>query len=94
MVYIDGVRYGTDEHGCEVISRLRWTKEFDSLGTNYSTKDAFIDFIDNKNGKAKTKYQKNGVWCEGEDVRAVDGKYLSTDANNTKADNLGNLPKF
>lgn len=31
---------------------------------------------------------------KSEDVRVVDKKYLRSDANNTKADNLGELPKI
>lgn len=39
----------------------------------------------------------DGKWTRGEDVRivSVDGTdYIRTDANHTKADNLGELPRF
>ena len=39
----------------------------------------------------KTRYFKNGYWHEGEIVRVVDNRYLRTDSNNIKADNLGEL---
>ena len=35
-----------------------------------------------------------GHWTAGEDVRVVDNRYLRTDANNIKADNLGSLPRY
>lgn len=44
----------------------------------------------NDGDTAKT-YTEKGA---SEDIRVIDGKYLRTDANNTKADNLGNLPSF
>jgi hypothetical protein len=39
----------------------------------------------------------DGKWKRGEDVRVItiDGeKFIRTDANRTKKDNLGNLPEF
>ena len=95
MVYIDKVHYVTDEHGCEVIGKVMWTNNFYEWATNECTKQQMIDFInkDSKN-KVKTKYVRNSRWVEGEDVRVIDNRYLRTDANNTKADNLGELPRY
>lgn len=94
MVYIDGVRFGTDAHGCSVITHLRWTNDLNSLGTNTATKQEFIIFINENPNCTKTKYKTYGLWFEGEDVRVIDNKYLRTDSNSIRADNLGNLPKF
>lgn len=44
-----------------------------------------------------TAYSKDGKWQRGAPVEVVviDGvKYLRTDANRVKADNLGELPEF
>ncbi len=27
MVYIDKVRYGIDQHGCEIITNVKWTND-------------------------------------------------------------------
>ena len=36
----------------------------------------------------------DGKWVYGATVHDIDGVYLTTDANKTKRDNLGNLPEF
>lgn len=44
-----------------------------------------------------TIFKQAGTWRQGAPVRVVtiDGeKYIRTDADNTKADNLGELPRF
>ena len=95
MVYIDKVHYVTDEHGCEVIGDVKWTNNLYEDATKECTKQQMIEFINkDSNNKVKTKYFRYGSWVEGEDVRAVDNRYLRTDANNTKSDNLGNLPRY
>lgn len=94
MVYIDGVRFGTDYSGRRVIAELRWTNTFNATGTNTCTKREMINFINANPNSAKTKYYRYGSWHVGEDVRVVDNAYLRTDANNIKADNLGELPEF
>ena len=33
-------------------------------------------------------------WKKGEDVRIFDEKYIRTDPNGTKKDNLGSIPEF
>jgi hypothetical protein len=95
MVYIDAVHYEKDQHGCEVITKMKYTSKLNEQATEECNKQGMIKFFneDSKN-KAKTKCYKNYVWVEGEDVRVVDDKYLRTDANNTKEDNLGKLPRY
>lgn len=98
MVYIDAVHYETDKHGCEVISKLKWTNTLSQKAETVCTKSEMIDFINKNPDVTKTKYLKsNGwmqQWVEGEDVRVVDNSYLRTDTNGIKADNLGSLPRF
>lgn len=36
----------------------------------------------------------DGQWVYGATVHDIDGVYITTDANKTKRDNLGNLPEF
>lgn len=51
-----------------------------------------------KDGKSHvTAYWKDKHWVQGEDVRVVNlggTDFIRTDRNETKADNLGSLPKF
>ena len=95
MVYIDKVHYVTDEHGCEVIGNVKWTNSFYEWATKECTKQEMINFINKDSAnKVKTKFYRNNSWIEGADVRVVDNRYLRTDANNTKADNLENLPRY
>lgn len=44
-----------------------------------------------------TAYLRDGRWHKGEDVRVVTingERYIRTDNNSVKADNLGNLPEY
>lgn len=95
MVYIDAVHYDTDSHGCEVITKLKWTNILSEQATKTCTKQKMIDFINENPNITKTKYRNSrGLWTIGEDVRVVDDAYLRTDSNNIKKDNLGLLPRF
>ena len=94
MVYIDKVRYTTDQHGCEVIAYLKWTNILYESATKECSKKQMIEFINKNPNYTKTKYIKHGLWTEGEDVRVVDNSYLRTDANNIRRDNLGELPRY
>jgi hypothetical protein len=94
MVYIDKVRYTTDQHGCEVITHLKWTNNLYESASKECTKQQMINFIKQNPNCTKTKYIKLGLWSEGEDVRVVENSYLRTDANDIKRDNLGALPRY
>ena len=94
MVYIDRVRYKKDYYGNEYISDVSWTNSSNSWAIQTCTKNAMINFINQNLGHVKTKYLRNGIWYIGEEVHVVENSYLRTDANNIKADNLGNLPRF
>ncbi len=44
-----------------------------------------------------TAYTRDGKWQKGEDVRIVtinSERYIRTDNNSVRADNLGNLPEY
>lgn len=94
VVYIDKVHYERDVFGNEYITRLKWTNDLYSPAVKECSKWQMIDFIKANPNMTKTKYLQRFGWVEGEDVRVVDNSYLRTDANNIKADNLGNLPRF
>ena len=94
MVYIDAVHYEQDEYGNEYIARMKWTNDLTTQATYECTKSDMIDFINKNPNCTKTKYYGYGRWPAGEDVRVVDNRYLRTDANNIKADNLGSLPRY
>jgi hypothetical protein len=94
MVYIDGVKFIEDYSGNEVISVLRWTETFNVQGSSFATKREMIQYVKDHPYGVKTKYRRYGSWHDGEYVRVVDNAYLRTDANNTKADNLGELDEF
>ena len=94
MVYIDKVHYETDQHGCQVIAKVKWTNDLYESATKECTKAQMIDFINKNLNQTKTKYYRYGSWTEGEDVRVVSNSYIRTDANNYLSDNLGSLPTY
>ena len=94
MVYIDAVHYEQDYYGNEYIAKLKWTNYLSDQAQNECSKSQMIAFINENPNCTKTKYFRYGRWVEGEDVRVVDNRYLRTDANNIKSDNLGALPRY
>ena len=94
MVYIDAVHYETDQYGNEYIAKVKWTDCLYVQATLECTKAQIIDFINKNPNRTKTKYNRYGRWVEGEDVHVVDNRYIRTDANNIKDDNLGSLPRY
>lgn len=68
-----------------------YTRKDSSAGSGESMTKARLITLLKPLGTNIAKTYNNGL---SEDVRVIDGKYLRTDANNTKADNLGNLPSF
>lgn len=95
MVYIDKVHFAKDSYGNELyIANVKWTSNLNENAVNECSKQQMIDFINQNPNCTKTKYFRYGSWYTGEDVRVVDNKYLRTDGNNTKADNLDNLPRY
>ena len=73
-----------------------WPNHGTTIGTPVSTsRSAVIDAIA-AGMTFVTMFGSGGKWKYGEDVRVVvDGeRFIRTDANRTKADNLGELPEF
>lgn len=70
----------------------------DSIATGVETTRAtIVSRIGSGKTVVTTRLNSEGKYMRGEDVRVVviDGeKYIRTDANNTKSDNLGTLPRF
>ncbi len=95
MVYVDKVHYEKDSYGNELyISKMKWTNTLSESATNECTKAEMIAFINQNSGQAKTKYNRYGFWFDGEEIHVVDNRYLRTDNNNIKADNLESLPRY
>ena len=94
MFYIDKVHYAKDVYGNKMyISKVKGTTVLTEDSTKEYTKQAVIDFINDGNA-VKTKCRKNYSWVVGEDVHVVDNRYIRTDSNYIKADNLENLPEY
>lgn len=72
-----------------VITDLKASKDSQTATGTIMKKKALIDLIENDGHSAKT-YTAG----KSEDIRVVDKKFLRTDSNSTKADNLGSLPKI
>lgn len=53
-----------------------------------------IKMIQDEGKSVVTVRRQNGQWVQGEDVHVTSKKYIRTDANETEADNLGDLPEF
>lgn len=95
MVYVDKVRYAKDSYGNELyISEIKWTNKLAENADNRSSKVDMIKFINDNPGCVHTKYYRFGRWYDGEEIHVVDNKYLRTDKNDIKADNLENLPRY
>ncbi|NLI90727.1 MAG: DUF3892 domain-containing protein [Peptococcaceae bacterium] len=97
--YICAVHY-ENANNERYISKVKITFNLTTeINTAYEkTKFEVVSDIESLKKKVKTKYKSNNTWHEGEDVRVVNGdsgyKYLRTDSNNIKKDNLGNLPEY
>lgn len=96
VYYVTAVR--TDSDG--VITHLNTKKGDTSASDVTMSKSELITLLSSKDDKntAKTwrvEFQSGRpLQVLTEDIRVVDGTYLRTDPNSTKADNLGNLPSF
>lgn len=95
MVYVDKVHYATDTSGNKLyIAKMKWTNTLSEDAYEECGKDAMIRFIKENPGCARTKYRRYGYWYDGEEIHVVDDRYLRTDKNYIKADNLENLPEY
>ncbi|HPQ70116.1 MAG TPA: DUF3892 domain-containing protein [bacterium] len=64
-----------------------------SGSTSSYAKSTVVYYIDTMKKDIWTAYYQNGTWKLGDHVHTVDGKYIRTDGNSVKKDNLGNLPE-
>ena len=93
---ISKVRYNSDHnHIDEVETRL---DNGETIGSPQPMKRIdVVDLIHKMKKFITIKKNSEGKWIKGEDVRTViiNGiEYIRTDANNTKSDNLGELPEY
>ena len=79
----------SDSNG--VITDLNTKKDSTTAGAVSMTKSALIKLLKPLGNDTAKTYTATGA---SEDIRIIDSKYLRTDANDTKKDNLGNLPSF
>ena len=94
MYYIFKVTKTDCSNGQYIIDKVCWNTSLYSFEENWCTKKEMVDFmLNNPTVIVKTKIRPKGYWEAGEDVRVVDNRYLRTDANGYKADNLGSLVK-
>ena len=90
VFYITKVHYDENYKNNEVIANLMVSCEDDPTREKEYTKNEIIRVINDYKYEFYT-YYKEGV---GDHVHVVDNKYLRTDGNNIKCDNLGNLPRY
>jgi len=92
---ITKVRYNADgKHIDYVIVREELPGK---IGNERTVDRAFVaDLIRKGKASFQTRVFNSAAqsWSVGAAVHVVDDVYLSTDRNNTKRDNLGNLPAF
>jgi len=91
---ITAVRYSQDHSHIEfVIVNEEKPKE---IGLNRMVSRAFVaDLIRLNKATFQTRVKTSeGKWAVGAPVHCIEDIYLTTDKNNTKRDNLGNLPEF
>lgn len=98
--YVTAVRYNNfDEDHIESIKRHTVNDDNSFNENNYvsTQRSTVVSEINNK-WKYMTIYKKQGDgWNFGEDIHVVtieNEDFIRTDQNNTKKDNLGNLPNF
>lgn len=61
------------------------------------TRERIISDIADEKKNVKTAIQKDGKWVEGEQVRVIMvnfEEFIRTDENETRVDDLGDLPRF
>ena len=78
----------SDSNG--VITDLNTKKDSTTAGAVSMTKSALIKLLKPLGNDTAKTYTATA----SEKIRVIDSKYLRTDANDTKKDNLGNLPSF
>lgn len=91
MLYIYAVHKNSQTGAIE---KLRYLQYFNANVYKECTKRDMVVYVERNPSSVKTLYFTNGTRKEGEFVHVVDHEYLRTDANNIKADNLGELIEY
>lgn len=81
---------GNHTNPYEGITHFGWLNE-KTQETGKATRAEMVDFIDNQNGQAYVRSGQNIAYCYTRQGRA--GKFLETDADRTRTDNLWQLPE-
>jgi hypothetical protein len=93
---ISAVRYDSDHS--RIVKVLAHVDNDDSVGSGQEqTRAAVVSSIEGGKTYSTITKSPDGKWRRGEDVRVVTvggEKFIRTDANQTKGDNLGSLPEF
>lgn len=98
--YVSAVRYNNkDEDHIEAVKRHAVSDDNSFNESSYDTmsRSTVVSDINNKWKYLTIVKNERGGWSFGEDIRVVniEGEdFIRTDQNNTKRDNLGNLPTF
>lgn len=90
-IYIYKVKY--DDNNAIARLKVKFTKPSLSKEFNLS-RDLIVSMLNTGKLSIKTRIYKNGKWIDGDDVSLYGDKFITTDGNGKKTDNLGNLPKF
>lgn len=87
--YVKRVRRNDDGQ----ITRVKTSKKLESRPDKVRKRKKVVKHI--KKGKdVRTAYLKDGRWTEGDKLKLHDEKWLRTEGNNKKRDNLGSLKSF
>lgn len=87
--YVKKVRRNDDGQ----IVRVKTSKDLESRPNKVIKRKKVVKHV--KKGKdVRTAYLKNGRWTEGDKLKLHDEKWLRTEGNNKKRDNLGSLKSF
>lgn len=87
--YVKKVRRNDDGQ----IVQVKTSKELDRRADKVKKRKKVVKHV--KKGKdVRTAYLKDGRWTEGDKLKLHDGKWLRTEGNTKKRDNLGSLKSF
>jgi hypothetical protein len=87
--YVKKVRRNDDGQ----IVRVKTSKELEGRPKKVRKRKKVVKHV--KKGKdVRTAYLKNGRWTEGDKLKLHNDKWLRTEGNNQKRDNLGSLKSF
>ena len=93
---ISAVKYDSDHE--KIISVKTHEDKGDTVGDSYiEIRSKVVSNIENGYSYCTILKTNDKKWKKGEDIHIVkidDEKFIRTDRNETKKDNLGNLPEF